>query len=324
MDTLADFHNDGLFVRLRATDPRDRELGQRVEQLEGEETVGLLYRSIYDRFQEYMERHDTADDARRAYDQAIDGILGSRPRKTRKIVRTKKDLDTPGLKVVLHIEGLNTVVTDADLPRLASLWDQDVRSLGPIYAHGHIIGGGNEVSEHIGLKPIGENIVLEAIRLGMAIDLAHYNRKTKDDVLDLIEKHGKGNVAYTHGSLFDSTKPDLRERAIEETQVTEIFRHGGIIGLSVCKPFVTSVEELVQQIIAVAELSDFGGVAIGTDFGGVSNDDLLNGMRSYRELYDTLSNQLTTTSGVNDNEIDRLFGGNLFSFTHNMLPEETV
>lgn len=317
---LADFHNDERFVSHRATDADGHEIAERVGQLDGGETVGLIYRSVYDRFPEYIERHETVEDARREYDQAIDCILDIRNRKDRRIVETKSDLDTPGPKAVLHIEGLNTVVTDGDLPRLTDLWDKGVRSLGSIYAHEHTIGGGNEVDPSIGLKPMGEKIVLEAMRLGMAIDLAHYNRRTKDDVLELVAKHGKGCVAYTHGSLFDSNHPSLRERAIEEAQVREILSLGGLIGLSVCKPFVNSAEEFVGKLINVGEPSGFTGVSIGTDFGGVSNDGLLSGMRSYREMYDTIGKHLTDHPGVNDDEIARIFGENIFSFTHRMLP----
>ena len=125
-----------------------------------------------------MKRYDTVKDARRAYDQAIDCILDIRYRKNRNIIETKSGLNAPGPKTVLHIEGLNTVVTDGDLPRLTNLWDKGIRSLGSIYAHENTIGGGNEVDPGTGLKPMGEKIVLEAMRLGMAIDLAHYNRKT--------------------------------------------------------------------------------------------------------------------------------------------------
>jgi len=314
---LADLHNDERFVSHRATDPDGREIAKRWGQLEGEEAVDLIYRSVYDRFPEYMERHETVEDAHRAYDQAIDCILEIRHRT---VVETKSDLDTPGPKAVLHIEGLNTVVTDADLPKLTNLWDKGVRSLGSIYAHEDTIGGGNEADPSIGLKPMGEKIVLEAMRLGMAIDLAHYNRKTKDDVLDVVAQHGKGCVAYTHGSLFDPNNPSLRERAIEEAQVREIVSLGGLIGLSVCKPFVTSVEDFVGELINVGELSGFTGVSIGTDFGGVSNDGLLSGMRCYREMYDTIGKHLTDHPGVNDDEIAKIFGENIFSFTHRMLP----
>ncbi len=314
---LADLHNDERFVSHRATDPDGREIAKRWGQLEGEEAVDLIYRSVYDRFPEYMERHETVEDAHRAYNQAIDCILEIRHRT---VVETKSDLDTPGPKAVLHIEGLNTVVTDADLPKLTNLWDKGVRSLGSIYAHEDTIGGGNEADPSIGLKPMGEKIVLEAMRLGMAIDLAHYNRKTKDDVLDVVAQHGKGCVAYTHGSLFDPNNPSLRERAIEEAQVREIVSLGGLIGLSVCKPFVTSVEDFVGKLMIVGELSGFAGVSIGTDFGGVSNDGLLSGMRCYREMYDTIGNHLTDHPGVNEDEVAKIFGENIFSFTHRMLP----
>ena len=182
---LADLHNDERFVSHRATDPDSREIAERLGQLEGEETVDLIYRSVYDRFSEYMERYETVEDARRAYDQAIDGILDVRLQRHRKIVETKSDLDIPVPRAVLHIEGLNTVVTDGDLPRLTQLWNKGIRSLGSIYAHEDTIGGGNAADPSIGLKPMGERIVLEAIRLGMAIDLAHYNRRTTNDVLNV-------------------------------------------------------------------------------------------------------------------------------------------
>ena len=94
----------------------------------------------------------------------------------------------------------------------------------------------------------------------------------------------------------------------------------GLIGLSVCQPFVTSIEELVGELISVGELSGFTGVSIGTDFGGVSNDGLLSRMRCYRELYDTIGKHLTDHPGVNDDEIAKIFGENIFSFTHRMLP----
>ena len=98
------------------------------------------------------------------------------------------------------------------------------------------------------------------------------------------------------------------------------MRLGGWIGVSVCKQFVTYVEEFVGQLINVGEMSGFAGVSIGTDFGGVSNDELLSGMRCYREMYDTIGKHLTDHPGVNDDEIAKIFGENIFGFTHRMLP----
>mgnify|MGYP003646788915 CR=1 FL=1 len=83
----------------------------------------------------------------------------------------------------------------------------------------------------------------------MAIDLAHYSRRTKDDVLDVVTKYGKGCVASTHGIPFASNNPSLQERAFEEAQIREILSLGGLIGPSVCKPFVTSIEEFVGELI---------------------------------------------------------------------------
>ncbi len=281
-----------------------------------------VFQNAHDELLRDLDYFEMIKNAREQFANAIDGVLDTANNNyPGNIVRTKEDLDVPGMKGLLHIEGLNTVTTEEELLRLTQLWDKGIRSIGPIYGHEEIIGGGNNADEKIGLQPVGEKVILKAIQLGMGIDLAHCNRRTKDDIFNLLEKNDeKGNIAYTHGSLFDSTHPDMRQRAIEESQVREIIKQGGVIGISVTKPHVNSTEQIVEQIMTIAEMSNFDGVGIGTDFGGEPNAHLLPGMSSYRELYDTLANKLTDIPGVNDAELEKIFGKNIFSFARKMLP----
>lgn len=312
----SDLHSDEFFCQRRD------DVAERREQLAGVNDVELVFRSIYDRFPEYLELFQSRADARKAYEQTINGILDrAKQVQEPQIVRAEKDLDIPGLKTILHIEGLNTVTSQEELQRLTDLWQRGVRSIGPIYAHEETLGGGNSADKNIGLQPLGEQVLLRAVQLGMGIDLAHCNRKTKDDILNFLAKNESGSVAFTHGSLFNGNKK-LRQRTIEESQAKEIIKRGGIIGISVTKPFVSSADDAVEQIMTVAEMSDFNGVGIGTDFGGMPNSDLLDGMRSYEELYDTLCTKLTNNRGLNDAELSKIFGENAFTYVRRMLAEK--
>ena len=201
-----------------------------------------------------------------------------------------------GPSVFHHLEGADLLGLDGDEDllheELRKLMRLDVRGITPIFSHGNHFGGGsNEVgAESEGLTPFGEELLMQMAELGMLIDTAHMNVRTRGDVLRLLG--GRVRLAYTHGGLegmvrFESGQ--AQERGIPVEHAEEIRRNGGIVGLSVSKPFVHSRSEFdVSLDVLLASRYGSRGIGIGTDFGGVSQQEILPGLAHHDDIIDYL------------------------------------
>jgi membrane dipeptidase len=229
-----------------------------------------------------------------------------------------------------HLEGADFLGLDGDddllreeLRRLVNL---GVRGITPIYSNGNHFGGGsNEVGPDAeGLTPFGEELLTQMVEFGLLIDTAHMNVRTRGDVLRLLG--GRVRLAYTHGGLegivqFESGRANERGIPLEQTE--EIRRNGGIVGLSVSKPFVHSRSEFdVSLDILLASRFGSRGLGIGTDFGGVGQDEVLPGLTNHE---DVLNHLLTrrSRSEIPAEAIDAIAFENALDVLHDVVKRRT-
>ncbi len=152
-----------------------------------------------------------------------------------------------------------------------------------------------------GLTPFGAEVVREANRLGLVIDLAHCNTETIMDVLELSEDP----VIFSHGGLKAMLDQD---RALTDDEVRAIAGRGGIVGIwphGKYVPDVSAMVDFLEHAIKVA----------GIDHVGIASD--LRGMSAYAEGFGreaefrAIAMELLER-GHDDDAVGKIMGGNFF------------
>jgi membrane dipeptidase len=186
---------------------------------------------------------------------------------------------------VIAVEGFDLLIRDrADLARLAQLHARGVRIYQPIYDTSTLLGGSSRPGDERGLTELGREF-LDALLIigeqpGLAtpiVDLAHMNPQSASDTLTWLEANaGRPRdviPVYSHGALRNDYCPGARALAFEN--LVRLRKLGGVVGLSVGPPFYDDPARIKQSIEEIAKtpfegVVGFGGIAIGTDFLGVS------------------------------------------------------
>jgi microsomal dipeptidase-like Zn-dependent dipeptidase len=168
-----------------------------------------------------------------------------------------------------------------------------------------------------GLTPLGTELVNAMIDEGILVDLTHMRAQSIRDVfalLDAREPAGKipviaTHMAYRFGGL---------EYSFDDDTITQVATRGGLLGLIMCKHFITSglhvddtfegsVEALCRHIDKIHELTgSYDHIGIGTDLDGYIKP-ALTGLESQGRMAD-LQRALKTRYG--DDVGEQIAGGN--------------
>ena len=161
--------------------------------------------------------------------------------------------------------------------------------------------GSNQIPPHDGrgLTEFGREVVREANRLGIIVDLAHANTPTIMDALavstqPIVVSHTGAKALYSG------------DRYLTDEEIRAIAAKGGVIGIWPAAGFKT-IAEMVRHIDHVRKLAGIDHVAIGSD---------LRGMQ-YIEAFGEEANFSAITQGLigagyNDEDIGKVMGGNFF------------
>jgi membrane dipeptidase len=152
-----------------------------------------------------------------------------------------------------------------------------------------------------GLTEFGREVVREANRLGLIIDMAHANEKTLADALEL----SRHPIIFSHGGVREFTDHD---RAVTDDQIRAIAENGGIVGIWPHGRHISTVAEMVDYIEHVIKVGGIDHVGIGSDLRGVSRyvigfDEEANFHAIAKELLDR---------GYSDEDVGKVMGGNFF------------
>jgi membrane dipeptidase len=150
-----------------------------------------------------------------------------------------------------------------------------------------------------GLSAFGREVVREANRLGIVVDLAHANTRT---ILDAIE-------VSEHPILFSHTGAKARhdaDRYLTDEEILAIGNDGGVIGIWPTAAMGT-IEEMVRHIDHVRRLVGADHIGIGSDLRGMSYIDAFGEEADFRAIIDGLLD-----AGYTDDEIGKIMGGNFF------------
>ena len=108
----------------------------------------------------------------------------------------------PNIDVVFSIEGCDYI---KDIKELKQLYDLGLRSILLVWNNKNKYGSGAKATG--GLTEEGKNFIIEAIKLGITIDLSHMNKETFIDTVDLLKDAKKNGlnpkVIVSHSNVAD-------------------------------------------------------------------------------------------------------------------------
>jgi membrane dipeptidase len=154
-----------------------------------------------------------------------------------------------------------------ELSRLQAFQEAGLRMMLLAYSANNQLGGGCLDRTDGGLSLLGQRVVEECNRVGIALDLSHTGRRTTLEIIDRSEKP----CVFSHSNV-DALVPNLRN--ITDEQIRACTTRGGVIGLVswgplVMKPDTThrpTLDEFIEHIDHVVQMTgDAKHVGIGTD-----------------------------------------------------------
>lgn len=152
-----------------------------------------------------------------------------------------------------------------------------------------------------GLTDFGREVVREANRLRMVIDMAHANAETQADIL----AESKHPVIFSHGGVRKYTDHD---RAVTDDQILAIAANGGVVGIWPHGRHIATISEMVDYIEHVIEVGGIDHVGIGSDLRGVST--YVKGFDRDAKFHAIASELLDR--GYSDADVGKVMGGNFF------------
>ncbi len=218
--------------------------------------------------------------------------------------------DTPGVVLLARQDGQVAI-----MPALegADALEGDIENLFRMHASGlrliQLIHFRNNELGHTqtwpyspgGLTDFGRQVVMEANRLGMVIDLAHANEETISDVLAT----STGPVIFSHGGVRALTTHD---RAVSDEQIRAIAAAGGIIGIWPHGRHLKDVAEMVDTMEHVIKVGGIDHVGIGSDLRGISQ--YVEGFGEQANFHAIAVEFLER--GYSDKDVGKVMGGNFF------------
>lgn len=204
--------------------------------------------------------------------------------------------------IIMGLEGGYGLEEVNDLRTLHRL---GLRLLGLVWNKDNPICASWKAHRDYGLTDFGHEIVGEALRRGMVIDLAHASDRTFFDVVSSFD----GGIMVSHTGLRHMK--DMK-RNITVRMVEEIARKGGVVGIAFAKLFLgdVSMEKAVVEISALVR--DFPDtIAVGSDFFGFGKSIEIPGMggvEDFPAIYRAFARHL------NEELLDRFFWGNAARF----------
>ena len=196
------------------------------------------------------------------------------------VVLTRADLEGVGRQLI-HAEGVYFIESENDLKHLEWLWEEGVRSIGPLYNDDNALGGGAMGDPARGLTPLGRAFLMQAWRMGFMVDCAHANHQTKSDMIDLALVTGQ-EMHYSHGHLDEPVLPVFGERGLPRDMARRLLETGALIGLAPHPGFLETFERYLEEIEFLAEIAPHQ-VALGSDFAGI-NRPAPDGRRLFDEF----------------------------------------
>ncbi len=167
---------------------------------------------------------------------------------------------------VLSMEGAEPL--EGELAVLREVYRLGLRNIGLVWSGRNELGSGvfGEGIDEDGLSDFGREVVREANRLGIMVDVSHLNEAGFWDVIDIAEKP----VVASHSN---ARKLHDHPRNLWDEQIQAIAKTGGLVG--VVFTFLTedrtaaTLDHVLDQIDYMVNLVGPDHVGLGSDFDGI-------------------------------------------------------
>jgi membrane dipeptidase len=183
--------------------------------------------------------------------------------------------------------------------------ERGVRYLGLLHFSANALGRpakGRGQDPDRGLTPFGVEVVREAERVGMIVDLAHINRRGFFDALAA----GTRPAMVSHTGVIGAHE---HWRNIDDEQVRAVADRGGCVGIIFARRYLggASLDAVVDHILHVIDVAGDDVPALGSDFDGfVVPPQGLEDVAALPNLTVRLA-----ARGVPPRVIEKILGGNV-------------
>ena len=232
------------------------------------------------------------------------------------------------LGILLSLEGVDPIQNDLRLLRI--FYELGVRGVGLAWSRRNYAADGaffkaTREGRKGGLTPFGIQVIEEAEKLGMLLDVSHLNDEGFWDVMEVAQKP----LVASHSNCR-ALVPSMRN--LTDQQIEAIAQKGGVIGMNALNAFVaeTSADnrrvtaaDLVQHVDHIVRLVGVQHVGLGFDLCD-NFKNYLNMSSSSLETYDVLAGhhslpEFTSAMidhGYSDDDILLILGGNFMRVYH--------
>jgi membrane dipeptidase len=269
--------------------------------------------------------------------EQIDQFLEEAPRSEGMIqmVKTRGDLPEkpePGsVKFLLHFEGCMPL--RGSVENLRNFYRLGLRSIQPVWNFRNELGDGVwENRTGGGLTNFGVQVIKEANRLGMIVDLSHMNREGFFQTLDV----ATAPLLVSHANACGMLK---NPRNLDDEQIKAIAKQGGLVGILALPERVgegeVGVEDILKHMDYMIRLVGIEHLALGMDFvkydgprtlkdrhHPLHKDPLIKGFEEIEDLPNLLDG--LQRHGYKDDEIRMILGGNYLRVLKTILSERSM
>ena len=223
------------------------------------------------------------------------------------------------LAIFLSLEGADPIQNDLGLLRI--FHELGVRGLGLVWARRNAVGDGaffapRREGRKGGLTSFGVELIEQAEKLGMFIDVSHLNDEGFWDVMEVAKK--PLIASHSNCRALAATMRNLTDE-----QIRAVAAKGGVIGMNSVNVFIrddtdqATVADFVNHVDHIANLVGIDHVSIGFDLCDSFTDHLTVGESlETRDVIQTHAGLAAFTGelldrGYSDQDICRILGGHL-------------
>lgn len=217
----------------------------------------------------------------------------------------KKEFESKpkNLTPILAVEG--GLLIENDLSRIETMHNDGIRALTLTWNAENQIAGGTY--SDVGLKDFGKDVIKELNRFEIMVDLAHINKNSYYQALELADKPV---ITHTCLECFNEHR-----RNIDDHQIKALVQKNGIMGLCFYPLFLGKgdvFENIYKNVYHILDLGYEDYLCIGSDFDGCKLSDRLADISYIPSLYEYLKSR-----NIDKETLDKIFFYNAYNFFKN-------
>lgn len=226
-------------------------------------------------------------------------------------ILSKKDIEkvekSNKTGVILTIENGSAIC--GNLSKIKILYEMGIRVMSITWNMDNDLGCGAQTTNDIGLTQLGKQYIKELIKNNIIIDISHASKKTFWDVVDCC-KGTNAKLVVTHSCANALCE---HKRNLDDNQIRQIAKMNGVIGICYYTDFLksdgkASIDDIINNISYISDLVGIDYVALGSDFDGVGEGGLpegIGGIQDVCKIREKIENK-----GFSNKEVEKIMGEN--------------